>query len=117
MIKVSYYDMSYLLTNQEIKEALPVWNSKGVYYCVRLEAFLPANYKWASAPDEDVGFEVFLLPTENSFFKVFKRGGVYYKKANGKEKRPYDKKSLDKIKDSLIPQEEYYQNRKYLPAP
>lgn len=111
-------NQTFLLTDKEFDEAMLGWDSKNNYWCVRLERSLSPYFKHAGTPKEELGYQVFMLKGSNSGYKkIFLQNGTYYEKVtdNGTERKisPPELQKKETIKQ-LIPQEDFYQQKKYL---
>lgn len=111
-------DKNFLLTDEEFSKAALAWDQKKSFYCLRLQALLPPFLTYAEKPPFEVGHNVFILMTQNgSWQRVYERGGTYYQLETIEgTKRLFALPGLQQEETiaRLIPQEEFYQEKKYL---
>jgi len=118
MKEVVYSDKrSFLLTNEEFKNAMLSWNQKNNYWCQRIEKLLSPFVLHAGTPDYEVGKKIYMLPLIDKD-KVVKLREVFIAE-NGKYYEILDNSgkimpvSDQEIKDKqLILKEDYYNNEK-----
>lgn len=119
MKTVIYSDnKKFILTNQEFMKAATAWAGKQSFYCSRLEALLSPFYKYVETNELEVGHEIFLWYdcTKQSFLKIYKRDSKYFVEERNQcgESKLYPYNLPDKVRATMIKQEDYYSDKLYL---
>ena len=120
MKKITYSNEKfYFLTDDEFFEAKKVWAEGVHHWCVRLQTDMTNPYKFAETPRTDLDCEeIFIISVDQYGIprKVYKRGGFYYWGVGGDDDgcRYVKFTPTEQELASLVNQEEFYRQKKYL---